>query len=141
MASASVLAPGRARGLALVLEEPLSLWGGTDPEDGTITDRRHPQHGLTFAGTVLVMPAGRGSSSSSSVLAEAIRYGTAPVAIVLAEPDPILALGAVVATELYETTCPVVVAPPPVYDRIGTGDEVEVIATEGALSVTSRPRA
>jgi len=33
------------------------------------------------------MPSGRGSSSSSSVLAETIRSGTGPVAIVLAEPD------------------------------------------------------
>ena len=46
------------------------------------------------------MPSGRGSSSSSSVLAEAIRAGTAPAAIVLGEADPILALGAIVAREL-----------------------------------------
>ena len=55
------------------------------------------------------MPSGRGSSSSSSVLAEAIRAGTAPAAIVLGEADPILALGAIVARELYGTTIPVVV--------------------------------
>ena len=55
------------------------------------------------------MPSGRGSSSSSSVLAEAIRAGTAPAAIVLGEADPILALGAIVARELFGTTIPVVV--------------------------------
>lgn len=55
------------------------------------------------------MPSGRGSSSSSSVLAEGIRAGTAPMAIVLLEPDPILALGAIVARELYGRTIPVVV--------------------------------
>jgi hypothetical protein len=43
------------------------------------------------------------------VLAEAIRAGTAPAAIVLLEPDPIVALGAIVARELYGTAVPVVV--------------------------------
>ena len=62
-----------------------------------------------MAGRVVVMPWGRGSSSSSSVLAEAIRAGTAPVAFVLLEPDPVLTLGAVVAKELYGVEVPVVV--------------------------------
>ena len=55
------------------------------------------------------MPCGRGSSSSSTVLAEAIRLGTAPAAIVLSEPDPILVIGALVAQRLYARTCPIVV--------------------------------
>ena len=53
------------------------------------------------------MRSGRGSSSGSSVLAEAIRAGTAPAAIVLAERDAILAVGAIVAAELYGQHCPV----------------------------------
>ena len=136
---ASVLAPGSASGQALVLVDALSFWGGTDPETGEIIDRRHPQHGESLVGRVLVMPSGRGSSSSSSVLAEAIRVGSAPAAIVLREPDPIVALGAVVAAELYGRACPVVVAPAPVYDRIASGDHVSVEAELGAVSVTSRP--
>jgi predicted aconitase with swiveling domain len=43
------------------------------------------------------------------VLAEAIRAGTAPAAIVLLEADPIVALGAIVARELYGVSVPVVV--------------------------------
>jgi predicted aconitase with swiveling domain len=111
--SARTLVPGVATGPVLTLESPLSLWGGVDPSTGTIVDVHHPQHGVSVTGTVLVMPAGRGSSSSSTVLAEAIRAGTAPAAIVLLEPDPILALGAIVARELYGVTVPVVVAPGP----------------------------
>jgi predicted aconitase with swiveling domain len=72
-----------------VLEAPLSLWGGLDPHSGRLCDHHHPQLGATIAGHILVMPSGRGSSSSSSVLAEAIRLGTAPAAILLAEPDEI----------------------------------------------------
>jgi predicted aconitase with swiveling domain len=104
------LVAGAAEGRALVLDEPLSFWGGVDPATGDIVDPRHPQHGMNVAGRILVMPSGRGSSSSSSVLAEAIRSGTAPAAIVLGEADPILALGAIVARELFGTTIPVVVA-------------------------------
>jgi predicted aconitase with swiveling domain len=106
--SARILVAGNARGPVAAIA-PLSFWGGLDPETGTIIDRSHPDLGCCLAGTVLVMPSGRGSSSSSSVLAEAIRLGTAPAAIVLAEPDPILAVGAMVAEALYHRTCPIFV--------------------------------
>ena len=104
------LVAGAAEGRALVLDEPLSFWGGVNPATGDIVDPRHPQHGANVAGRILVMPSGRGSSSSSSVLAETIRAGTAPAAILLREADPILALGAIVARELFGTTIPVVVS-------------------------------
>ena len=67
-----MLLTGDAAGEALVLAEPLSFWGGVDPVTGTVIDARHPQRGECVAGRVLVMPAGRGSSSSSSVLAETL---------------------------------------------------------------------
>ena len=88
---------------------PLSFWGGIDVETGTVIDRSHPAIGQSVAGRVLVMPSGRGSSSSSSVLAEAIRLGTAPAAIILGEADPILVVGALVAARLYGRSCPLVV--------------------------------
>ncbi|HET7236680.1 MAG TPA: DUF126 domain-containing protein [Actinomycetota bacterium] len=110
MTAARTLVAGEATGDVLVLDEPLSFWGGIDPGSGEIIDVHHPQRGANVAGRVLVMPGGRGSSSSSSVFAEAIRAGTAPAAIVLLEPDPIVALGAIVARELYGTQVPVVVA-------------------------------
>jgi predicted aconitase with swiveling domain len=109
MPEARTLVAGTAEGRALVLDEPLSFWGGIDPANGDIIDARHPQHGANVAARILVMPSGRGSSSSSSVLAEAIRAGTAPAAIIMGEADPILALGAIVARELFGTTIPVIV--------------------------------
>jgi predicted aconitase with swiveling domain len=122
---AQVLVPGTATGPAVVLEEPLSFWGGFDPATGRLVDPHHPQVGAALAGCVLVMPAGRGSSSSSSVLAEAVRAGTAPAALVLGEPDPIVALGAIVAEELYGSAPPIVVAPQP---GLVTGRRVTVRA-------------
>ncbi len=121
-----VLWPGRARGVVLRLAEPLSLWGGYDPETGTVVDAHHPQRGAEAAGRVLVMPSGRGSSSGSSVLAEAIRRGSAPAAIVLAESDPIIVVGAVVGHMLYGRTVPIVVADSHRYAELVSGRQVAV---------------
>jgi predicted aconitase with swiveling domain len=124
------LVEGEAEGPALVLTRPLSFWGGIDAESGRIIDRTHPQAGACVTGTVLVMPAGRGSSSSSAVLAECIRRGTAPVALVLADPDPILVVGALVAQALYGRICPVVVRP---IDSIRSGSTIRI--KEGRLDL------
>jgi hypothetical protein len=97
---------------ALVLTEGLSLWGGMDPATGELIDTHHPQRGAVLTGRAVVLPSGRGSSSSASVLAESVRAGTAPAAILLGEPDLILAIGAAVAEELYGERVPVVVLPP-----------------------------
>ncbi len=120
------LVAGVGAGAVLRLDQPLSFWGGVDPETGTIIDRRHPRRGETVAGRVLVMPYGRGSSSSSSVLLEGVRLGTAPAAIVLRELDGILALGATVARELYERSPPVVVLAPTDWRTLREGCEVRV---------------
>jgi predicted aconitase with swiveling domain len=113
-------------GRALVLDEPLSLWGGVDPATGEIIDAHHPQRGANVAGRILVMPAARGSSSSASVLAESVRAGTAPVAILLAEPDLILAIGAAVAEELYGVGVPVQVVTAEAYRSIRDGAEIDL---------------
>lgn len=122
------LVVGEAEGQALVFSEPLSFWGGMDPVSGQVIDRRHPHLGAQLQGQVLVMPSGRGSSSASSVLAEAIRAGTAPAAIVLREVDLIVALGAIVADEIYARRCPIVVLAASDYSVIATGDWLRISA-------------
>ncbi len=119
------LVAGDAEGVAIRLAEPLSFWGGFDPGAGRIVGR-HPRSGESLAGRALVMPSGRGSSSSSSVLAEAISLGTSPVAIVMAEVDEIVAVGALVAAELYDITCPVVVVSAEDLDSIPDGMSIRV---------------
>jgi predicted aconitase with swiveling domain len=91
----------------------LSLWGGLDPETGLIIDRSHPQVGRSMTGVIVSMPHGRGSSSSSSVLAEALRIGTGPAGFILASPDSIMVVGSLVANRLYGTNCPIVCGPLP----------------------------
>ncbi|TCN23189.1 aconitase X swivel domain-containing protein [Sinorhizobium americanum] len=107
---ATTLVAGSAAAETLVLSEPLSFWGGLDSATGRIIDQWHPQKYEVMSGRILVMRAGRGSSSGSSVLAEALRRGTGPAGIVLLARDAIVTVGAMVAAELYGKACPVVLA-------------------------------
>lgn len=130
------LCPGRASGPLLVLAEPISFWGGVDGATGEIIDIRHPQRGTSLAGRVVALASGRGSSSSSSVLAELIRVGRAPAALLLEQPDPILVLGVLAASELYGAALPVVVL-----DNLPSGSWAEVDASgpEPMVTVDGRP--
>jgi predicted aconitase with swiveling domain len=130
-----MLAPGSTTGQVLVLTESLSLWGGLDPATSEITDPHHPQRGAQLAGRVVVMPAARGSSSSSSVLAEAVRSGHAPAAFLLGEPDLILAVGAAVAEELYGVRLPIVVLAPANLGRLAAGSSV-TIGEDGEVALS-----
>lgn len=104
-AQGEILVSGAAgSGEALILEAPISFWGGVDPKTGRIADVRHPQHGECIAGKVLFLPGTIGSSSASAVLLELVHNGHAPAALVLHEPDAILLLGLIVAKEMgWET--------------------------------------
>jgi uncharacterized protein len=129
------LVDGEAEGAIAPLSAPLSFWGGFDPASGKIIDRSHPAFGECLSGRVLAMPSGRGSSSASSVLAEAIRRGTAPAAIILAAPDPIITVGAIVAGKLYGAACPILVCEPAEFRHLAAGLRVRVVAWAGVASI------
>jgi predicted aconitase with swiveling domain len=122
------LVAGEAAAPVFVILQPLSFWGGLDTATGGIIDRRHPQVGKSVAGRILLMEAGRGSSSGSSVLAEAIRLGTAPAGIVLLTRDAIVTVGAMVGVELYQKPCPVVLACREEWSRITGARSVRISA-------------
>jgi len=103
------LIAGNAEGEAIVSNEPLSFWGGFDARTGEVIDQRHSLAGTRITGKIFAIPSGRGSSSGSGLLLEGIRLGTAPAAMILSHADQILALGAIVARELYQKTMPLVV--------------------------------
>ena len=129
------LVAGSAEGVALVSKEPLSFWGGIDPRTGEIIDRRHELSGANVAGKIFVFPQGRGSSTSSAVMLEIIRAGVAPAAIINLRVEPILALGAIVADELYHRTVPVVVLPESAFHSIKEEDHL-IITPDGTVKVT-----
>lgn len=131
---ARVLNPGQCRAPVLVLDEPLSFWGGFDPVHGTVLDSHHPQRGACVAGKVLAMPGSRGSAGTPAGIAEAIRRGAGPVAVLLGAADVNIAVGAMVADRLYGGATPVLVADPEDYQRLDTGDEIAV-ALDGTVTV------
>jgi len=116
---------GDGTGTALVIG-PLSFWGGVDWTDGRIIDVHHERVGETVAGRVLVMPHGRGSSSAAVVLAETIRNGSGPVAVVTRSTDVILLVGAMAAVELYGRACPILELEPDAFARVAALGEVEL---------------
>ncbi len=107
MIRARVLHAAEVEGPVLGLDEPLSFWGAFDPRTGIILDVHHPQRGACLKGTVLLMQETRGSGSAPGAIAEAIRLGTAPAAIILMQADINLAIGADVAATLYGKSCAV----------------------------------
>jgi len=133
MIAARILHAGEAEGPVLVLDEPLSFWGAFDPRTGIILDVHHPQRGACLTGKVLLMRESRGSGSSPGTIAEAIRLGTAPTAIVFVTPDVNLAIGAAVAEELYGRQCPILAVSAADYDSLKQAVRLR-IARDGVVS-------
>jgi predicted aconitase with swiveling domain len=82
------------------------------------------------------MRTARGSSSSSSALVEAVRRGTAPAAIVVTRPDPILVIGSLVAADLYGRELPVVILRDDDWTQLRTRTCVAVESRSGVARIT-----
>jgi uncharacterized protein len=126
----NVLVHGDATGDPLVLTSPISFWGGVSPETGTIIEKRHPQFGIALKGKILMLPAAKGSSSGSSVLAEILRNNTGPAAIILGAPDAILATGAMVAQALYGVICTVIIVDQELFQKLSVAQKLAIIGDE-----------
>ena len=88
---------GRASGIALVTSEPISFLGGVDPDTGSIIERGHPLEGQSVSGRVLVFPTGKGSTVGSYTMYRLAKNGMAPAAIVNAQSEAIVAVGAIIS--------------------------------------------
>jgi predicted aconitase with swiveling domain len=133
--TARVIVPGTAAGPLLRVGEPLSFWGGVDPQTGRITDPRCAAHGRSVAGTVLALRRTCGSSSSSSVMLELLHRGVAPAALLMQEVDAILVLGVLVAAEMGWPTIPVLALP---WDAHAALDGTDVVVREGWIEAAGR---
>ena len=126
---------GSANGIALVSNEPLSFWGGYDWKSGEIIDRRHPLSGFNARAKILAIPFTRGSSTTTAVLLEAIRAGTAPNAIITTATDFFFALASIVADELYTTPLPLVAIAESDFACLQTGQQI-VVDEMGLITIT-----
>jgi predicted aconitase with swiveling domain len=117
---------GVAEGEALVTGEALSFWGGYDFHTGEIIDKHHPLAGVRAAGRILAVPFSKGSSTTTAVLLEAVRAGTAPAAIVTTGTDAFFALASIVADVMYGKPFPVIALDAADFARLTTGERLAI---------------
>jgi hypothetical protein len=128
------LVRGQASGEALVGREPLSFWGGYDYHSGEIIDPHHHLFGKVASGRILAMPYTRGSSTTTAVLLESVRAGTAPAAILTTGVDSFFALASIVAEEMYGKGIPVVALQPGDFEALQDGQWIDV-GPDGVITV------
>jgi predicted aconitase with swiveling domain len=97
-----------------------------------VIDPRHPDYGTNIAGMVLAIPGAVGSSSSSAIMLELLREGTAPAAVIMGCADAILALGVLVSIELGHPACPVLEVKLTALDGVSEGALLR-ITSEGLI--------
>ncbi len=88
---------GKVEGEALVSHEPIGFLGGVDPETGRVIEPGHCLRGRCITDRVLVFPSGKGSTVGSYTIYRMAVAGTAPAAIINAESEAIVAVGAIIA--------------------------------------------
>ena len=88
---------GKAEGLALISHEPISIFGGVNPDTGVITEKGHELEGTTIKDRILVFPHGKGSTVGSYTLYRLKKNGAGPRAIINVECEPIVAVGAIIS--------------------------------------------
>jgi len=124
-----VIVAGTAGGEALVTDAALSFWGGYDFHTGEIIDKHHPLAGVRAAGRILAVPFSKGSSTTTAVLLEAVRAGTAPAAIVTTGADAFFALASIVADVMYGKSFPVIALEAADFAALRTGERLRIEAS------------
>jgi predicted aconitase with swiveling domain len=88
---------GSAEGEALVSKDPISFYGGVDPETGIVSEPGHAIEGECITEKVFIFPTGKGSTVGSYIIYRMSKLGTAPAAIINRETEAILATGCVIS--------------------------------------------
>lgn len=140
---AQSILPGQASGAILACNEPISFWGGVDPATGRVIDVHHPLAGQSIAGRVLVMPGTRGSCTGSGVLLDMVLNGHAPAALVFAEPEDVVTLGAMIGAAMFDRPLPVLRLTRDAFDALAQADHATitdtVIEAEGLVIPVAPP--
>ncbi|MDL2261395.1 DUF126 domain-containing protein [Methanimicrococcus sp. OttesenSCG-928-J09] len=124
------IARGQATGKVLMTKDPISFLGNVNPETGDVVDPAHELFGKSIKGTVLVFPQGKGSTVGSYVIYQLKKNGTAPVAIINSECEPIVAVGAIISE--IPLIDKLEIDP---YTVLKDGDEVLVNSAEGFIEI------
>ena len=63
-----LISKGKGEGEALVTSQPISFYGGVDPNTGIVLEKGHELQGQSVKGKILVLPTGKGSTVGSYTL-------------------------------------------------------------------------
>jgi uncharacterized protein len=113
-----IISKGKGEGEALTTTQPVSFYGGVDPNTGEVIEKGHELQGKTVKDKILVFPNGKGSTVGSYTLYRMKKNGTAPAAMINKECETIVAVGAIIS----EIPCVDKVD----ISKIKTGDHVKV---------------
>ena len=124
---------GCTEGEALVTRDTISGWGGIDPIQGIITERRHELRGQSFKDKVLVFPGAKGSSGMSMIFHQTRLNDTAPKALIF----NIMTTKAALASVILRAPAMTGLDRDPL-EVIETGDWVRVDADRGIVEVVKK---
>jgi predicted aconitase with swiveling domain len=92
-----IIYKGKAQAEALVTSQPISFYGGVDPNTGVVLEKGHELQGQSVKGKILVFPQGKGSTVGSYTLYRLKKNGVAPAGMVNKETETIVAVGAIIS--------------------------------------------
>jgi uncharacterized protein len=92
-----IIYKGKAEAEALVTSQPISFYGGVDPNTGVVIEKGHELQGVSVKGKILVFPQGKGSTVGSYTLYRLKKNGVAPAGMVNGECETIIAVGAIIS--------------------------------------------
>ena len=121
----------------VILSKDALCFALVEAETGTVLEKGHDLEGRSVAGKVLVMPTGKGSSVvQADGLYRLITHETAPAAVIIAQPEPVL-VSTIIAMEvpLVDTVQPAF------YEAVADGDHVTVDAVAGKLVLRKKTAA
>jgi len=91
------ISKGVAEGEALTTTQPISFYGGVDPDTSEIIEKGHELQGRKVKEKILVFPQGKGSTVGSYTLYRMKKNGTAPTGIINKECETIVAVGTIIS--------------------------------------------
>jgi len=91
------ISKGVAEGEAITTTQPISFYGGVDPNTSEIIEKGHELQGKKVKGKILVFPNGKGSTVGSYTLYRMKKSGTAPAGIINKECETVVAVGAIIS--------------------------------------------
>ncbi|HDQ05684.1 MAG TPA: DUF126 domain-containing protein [Candidatus Bathyarchaeota archaeon] len=92
-----IISMGIAEGEALTTTQPISFYGGVDPETSEILEKGHELQGKLIKDKILVFPNGKGSTVGSYTLYRLKKGGVAPAGIINRECETVVAVGAIIS--------------------------------------------